>query len=917
MPRQDRAPHEQDGVNGTQDPRIQAIANLPNIEGIQDVKLQEVMFPFSGAWMPTIDATLIGPQNFQSLVNMRYNDAGIEGINGYTLRNDTAITTYTNIKNGIHLRTQGRTNVDYNLVHAVSTGGQGRVYLNKTAIGSTGDFATAIGEQSGGSKGDYLIEDASVDLVGRFSKAPGENIAYANGEEVYLWSGDETTIGAFFTTTDASETLPIDVTEKLTNARDDTDNIVDIGTSRDYATILTTRPAQAFKIYVKNANATASTLTVKYWNGTAYAAVTNLSDGTSSGGVALAQTGTVTFDSTKTIAKLHHFEERYLYAYQIYLDAGDADISQVTYDAPTQTPTNVWDGIYRTPIQAQLYTNASTSYEDYTLHVAESSTVNTPVGAILDGMVAADHFRVMFDEPMAGMKLVMLANLINTNASVMSVGYWNGSTFSALTVTDGTSSGGKTLGQSGVVSWNPPSDEEKTTLFGTQGYAYEITVSATLSDATAGKATEDIVIDLLTGIPAPKSLPTFKFPVKYKSKLMLCNYEEGNEGNRIDYSLDGNADIFNGENSSLDGYQSIYVGGSEHITCAAQLYNRFGSNLLSSLAIFKNHELYLLTGDSPIDYQLFPVSFKIGCPAPLSLVTAEVGFELGENVARNVAIFVSNGGPMMYDGAVLYPIRGMEKFFDPNEELAVNFTYLDQARGWFDSTYKEYNMLLATGDSTTLNSWFVYDLVRKKWFQKDTGNSHKLQCGWNVSAANGDQYVYGGTLIGRVAQLESGTSWAGSTIDNEIHTADFFPSDNEWEITRIRRLKLVCKRTKENNTDVKYYYFEDTNPASGLIVDFADATTLFTDSGTAGYSFVDVTATEADSSTAGFLWFAESPDTIDISQAGNTRIVRATNDTNLTAWSHSFKFIYSSATTPKGFQPLMWGVEFEVVRKDY
>lgn len=914
MPEQDKRQQEQ------VDPRIAAIANMLQVEGIKDIEQPEVMYPFSGAWTPTIDATLIGPENFQTLINMRYNDAGIEGVNGYAFRNTTAISTYTKIKSGIHLRTQGRTTENYNLVHAVSSGGQGRVYVNTTDIGSVGDFATGIGVQTAGSKADYLIEDASVDLVGRFSKAPGENVAYCNGENNYLWSGKETTIGSAFTTTSAAEAAPIDVTEKIVNNR--TDTTLTIGGSRDYVTILTTRPAQAFKIYVQSANVSASTLAVKYWNGTAYAAVTNASDGTTSGGVALAQTGTVTFDSTISTAKLHHFEDRYLYAYQLYLDAGTADIYQITYEAPPQAPTNVWDGIYRTPIQTQLYTQSTTSYEDYTLHVAESSTVNVPVGCILDGFVAGaskDEMYMMFDEPMAGIRFTMLGNLVNKATTTSVLYYWNGTTWTQLSSAfiDGTSVGSTiTFGQSGLMSWAPPTDEEKKTLFSTQGYAYKLVTTGANMTGTKG-GTEEVVIDLVTGVPAPKAIPAFKFPVQYKSKLMLCNYEQGNEGNRIDYGLDGNADIFNGENSSLDGYQSIYVGGSEHITCAAQLYNRFGSNLLSSLAIFKNNELYLLTGDSPIDYQLFPVSFKIGCPAPHSLVTAEVGFELGENVARNVAIFVSNGGPMMYDGAVLYPIRGMEKYFDPNEVGSVNFSYLDQARGWFDSTYKEYNMLITTGTSTTLNSWFVYDLVRKKWFQKDVGSTNKVQCGWNVSADNGDQYVYGGTLVGKMLQLETGTSWASTSIDNEIQVADFFPSGNEWDITRIRRLKFVCKRTLENDTNVQYYYYADTNPATGLIVTFVDTTAAYTDSGDAGYSFVDVTGDYSDTGVAGYAWFSDSPTSIDISQSGNTRVVRETNDMNLVGWSHSFRFVYSSTTTPKGLQPLMWGVQYETVRKDY
>jgi hypothetical protein len=927
MAQQENIAPSVDNSGQEQDPRMAALNGLLQVEGIADVEQAEVMFPFKGAWIPTVDATLIGGENFQDLINMRYNDASIEGVNGYTFRNETAIETYTTIAGGVHLLTQGRTEESHILINAINpSDSQGRTYLNTTAIGSTGNFDTAIGEQAAGSKPNYLYEDSTTGLTQRFSKAPGENVAMCNSYDVALYSGPEATIGGAFTTSDGAEATPIDRTEALTNTLTDSDNIVDIGTTYDYMTILTTRPIQGIKFYVETANTSASTLTVKYWNGTAYASVTNLSDGTKPGTISLAQTGTITFDSTVSTAKLHHFEDRYLYAYQIYLAAGDAEISQITVDYPMQTPTNVWDGIYRTPIQAQFYDNSGSGYEDYTLSVAESSSVQLPVGAIMDGMTTSDAFYLSFDEPMAGLRMVMLGSLVNAAASVMVVKYWNGSAWTALTSgthgwVDGTSSGSITFAQTGTISWNPPSNEERKSLFGTSGYSYQITLSSgSVTDTTAGKATEDVVIDLITGIPAQKSIPTFTFPTQYKSKLFLCNYSQGNEGNRIDFSVDNAPDVFNGDSSSLDGYQSIYVGGSEYITNAVQLYNRFGSNLFSSLAIFKNSELYLLTGDSPIDYQLFPVSYSIGCPAPQSLVSAEVGFELGEDVQRNVAIFISNSGPMMFDGAILYPIRGVEKYFDPNDSSSVNYTYLNISKGWFDASYKEYNMLIPTGESTTLNTWLVYDLVRKKWFRKETGNGEAIVCGWRVSAVNGDQYIYGGTNIGKMAQLESGTSWGGSNIDNEVQTADIFPSGSEWDITRIRRLKFVCKRTNENNTDISFFHYVDTNASTGLIVNFIDVTDSYSQSSNDGVAFVDVDYSEGvltDSGEDGFFFNTNSPQTIDISQSGDTRIVRATNIFNDTGWSHSFKFIYSSNTTPKGMQPIMWGVQFDVTRKDY
>lgn len=46
----------------------------------------------------------------------------------------------------------------------------------------------------------------------------------------------------------------------------------------------------------------------------------------------------------------------------------------------------------------------------------------------------------------------------NSNASVLSCAYWNGSSWAALTLTDGTAVGGATFAQDGLITWTPPSD---------------------------------------------------------------------------------------------------------------------------------------------------------------------------------------------------------------------------------------------------------------------------------------------------------------------------------------------------------------------------------------------------------------------------------------------------------------------------
>jgi hypothetical protein len=552
--------------------------------------------------------------------------------------------------------------------------------------------------------------------------------------------------------------------------------------------------------------------------------------------------------------------------------------------------------------------------------VQESSTVGTPVGLYLGNLAVADYVYLMFEEQLSAIKLTMLGSLINKDDAQLTaadgVQYWDGDSWANLTYTDETldSAGDSSFSQTGLVYWNPPTDEEKTTLFGTVGYAYRLSVDAALSTPTDD---DEVTVDIITGIPAQKDIDVYKFPAQYKNKLMLCGYVEGNQGNRIDYTADNAPDVVNGEDSSMDGFQSIYVGSVEEVTAAVQLYNRFGSNIFSTFVILKNNEVWLMTGDSPLDYKLFPISFRIGCPAPYTLTTAEVGFEIGEKVERNVSMWISHQGPVMFDGAVIHPLHGLENFFDPNESDVVNFDYLKDAQGWFDSTYQEWNILLPTGGSTTLNTWLVYNVRQRKWFTKDTGVNAPIYCGIPAIASTGEQVVYGGSSDGRLYHLETGTSWDGAAIDYTVTTGDFFPSGNQWDITNIRRLKLVIKKLQESDAQVDITFLQDTSTASATSFNFQDVTADIANSGTAGFAFTDVTASLANSGTAGFSWSTETSSGYSLGASeGLNRLVRKTLDLNQTAWAHAIKFDFSSSEAGKGFEPIMWGIQWQPVRKD-
>lgn len=885
---------------------------------------QDSQYTFDGAWMPDLDPALLGPENFATLQNLRYKDKGLEGVSGYTQTNpdDDLEASDAVILNGYHHRTEFSAD-SYNFVHLYDNANQGEVYYSTAAIGT----------ESAASLWTNVHSDSAASLNGRFSAAPQGNMVYCNGKETKIWAGAETKIAAAFLCSDNSLSNPRDVTDKLSNALTDSENVVGLTVAATLANlvVMTTRPAQGFTFTVTGANAATDTTVVKYWNGTSMTAVSSGSDGTAASGAPFAQNGEYSFTDTASAAKPYHFQDLYLYAYTFEVDAASvaATISQVTADLAWQSPKDVWDGVYRQPIQFQYQDN--TDWEDYTLYVNQSSDISTPLVAVLDALTYADdEVRVMFEEQCVGIRWQFLGGEANKNQAQATVKYWDGDSWVATTCTGGAndttiSSGSgataKSMGQSGIMYWDKPSDEQKRSIFGSYGYIYQIT----WTDDVETTFSASVDVDLVYGIPAQQTIKPFDFSVLYKNRLMLGALSEGDEGNRMDFCATNAPDVWNGYDSSNHGKQSLYFGNEEKLTCATQLYNRFGSNIFAMLLVFKNSEMYLLTGDAPSDFQIFPVSLNTGCPAPLTLATAEVGFEAGENVQRQVAIWCSHSGPMMFDGAVVKPIRGIDIYFDPQEDEFVDWDYMYKARGWVDHTRKEYNLLLpslkAGTSQSTNNVWLIYDLIRQKWFTKDTGTEAFPQSGWNTRTSFGEHAMYGGTATGKVIEFEEGTSWgcqyddldSGAGIEQKVRTGDFFPSNNIWDAVLLRKFKIICEKVSSAltiNLNIHHY------------VDAADsaANVIWRDASQGGITGLEVDFYDMDSDDDGsyeVIWASAVQSSLEMDpDVGTDRLVRLIQDLNELGWAHSFEFSVTTTDVSKGWKPVAWGLRWRVERKD-
>lgn len=134
---------------------------------------------------------------------------------------------------------------------------------------------------------------------------------------------------------------------------------------------------------------------------------------------------------------------------------------------------NVYKG---TGVVARIPTEGN----DYTIEVSDDDTSTV---AILNSLNTLGNFHSIFIcTPIKAKSFTFTMSNVNTNTATMALSYWN-SNWTSLSITDGTSSGGATLGQSGTISWTPSGDEIPHYMFGLSGFWYRISVSAQL-DAT-------------------------------------------------------------------------------------------------------------------------------------------------------------------------------------------------------------------------------------------------------------------------------------------------------------------------------------------------------------------------------------------------------------------------------------------------
>jgi len=768
----------------------------------------------SGRLRTADDPSTIGPNDQAVLKNMRPSDQYPRGIGGMTKVNTSALAS-TGIRNGFHYR-KGQPEESHFMVWT----NNGGVWKNDTAIPSQGAFSS------------ILFADTAVGDPGRFSMAPGGALAYANGVESCLWGGTKYRCAGFVDI--PNDTDSYDYYDQVSNIDEDTNDVATIHTEVNGASYEATfyvgsiMPIKGVYFDVNTVNSVATSLAVSYWDGSAWASVTNLDDGTESGGVVLAQDGWVTFDSTKDVAKPKDINKTFIYWYKFSMSGSSTyapTINTVYVDIPMQKIKDIWDG---SPIPcASHLIHYSDVYHDVTTRTiedyydnSESNTERPRTFANYGGnpsTLPEEYIYFGFPVRIMGITFSIGEDFENADAATIEeFDYWNGNDWIDLTGTlsDGTATDGKTFSKSGWVTWSPPTSISEKTIVDLPShskippklggepihvasdvplYYYRMKFSAVINEGND----YPVRVYYVSGIPAPKDIKGYAFPLCHQNRLVLCSNISGRK-NSILISAQDTANAFNG----LDSYE-FFVGNDDPFVAGTPLFLRVSSATQDMLVLAKNSEIHLLEGNgSDSDpYRLRLLTDVIGCRAPLTMATVPVG-DLGGGVRRQLAIWESQRGIEVFDGvSLLDPLlsHDIRDKFDPNN---ANYAGSSSNAGFYDAVYDEYHWL-PVGSA----EW-VYSFKYKKWYQVDRGSGKYLYGGIPCLDTSGDSYVYGFDNAGYVYRLENGTDFDSNDIDHIIKTGAIALNENrisEETVLRMVKVVQVAKSVTANDMTVTHY----------------------------------------------------------------------------------------------------------------
>ena len=681
-------------------------------------------------------------------------------------------------------------------------------------------------------------------------------------------------------------------------------------------------PAKGIKFYVSTVNTTAGTSSVSYWDGAGWTDVSGLSDGTASAGKPLAQTGTMSFTSTASTARLKNIEDVIAYWYKVDITEVDTTtrIYHVTVDCQMQQLKDLWDGVYRPTDAFLLYDDSAKSYNNWTANVFGDAydSLNEGTFAKLGGFVFAnDKLYVGSIDQLQGFKVSLAGSFENTAECTLTVEYWNGAGWTVVNATDGTRTGNISFAKSGTIHWTPPgrTAEFKTAIAGAAAkvsvltptqqpgqrwvpgqtisvegqftvggpnllpsgaittatpvdmYFYRLSFAGNGTTTTltpAETTTTGVHVYSVKTIPAPVDCRGYAFPLLHDDSLWLCGNNDA-EPNVVIYSAKDRPQVFNGFESG-----KIFLGDNTGIVSGASFSNQYGATTQKIALIAKETSVWKIIGEAP--YEVHPLSQTDGCIAPESMDVGEV--EISEGVRRKVAVWVAQRGVVISDGHRIDEIStDIRDKFDPQHPSYLGASVLPTLYGRIDPVFNEYHLVVPG------SAEWVFDFTENKWYQADRGSGAYLNGCVPVYDTSGVASMYGFTPAGFVMRLDNGTTFATADSTNDITStvrlADIalYNSSIMYK-SRINWSTLLLK-TKANTTATV-------------------SETRYVDGETSG-----TTISTVDPTASGYVYVQGD--------------IHGESDTGT---FHSPEFAITTSDETIGFEPVLWGCNYTVYERE-
>lgn len=756
---------------------------MPNKILQDDTPYEEMLF--AGKLVTSREPFLVGKENYTELRNMRYSPEGVGIETRYGMRrfNNTAIASGGDIeKLWQHLYTYEQTR--YHDLYVVT---------DEKALYKCDSLPES--SAGAGSLGNSLYSFSANSNIPAFCSVENHAVA-TSGQDLIAYSGATPNIVQFLYGTDIG-TADTAADEDDKTFQIATDEVTDANTNRTVTITLDTQannealyvgywqPVDGIKWDLTAYNATSATITVSYWNGSAWTAIsTGWSDGTASGGAPFAQDGTMswTYIAVGT-EKPHRINGQTLFWYRIETDTtlDNFTVNQITVTKDWREIEDLGDGREVLPSGCIWLDDGDDPYHDVLDRVIVDSKglyVSFKDDTADEDIAAADEIYLGFPVRVLGIRLDFVERYANDgSASTLTVSYWGGTSWTAYAadeINDGTSKNSKTFNQSGEIRLEDKGVTVKPTTLPNAGiklpmFWYKLTFSAKMYNDT----NDEMRMWKVRGLPAPRTqdeIRKYNWVENFKDRLFLFGPEEA--PNTIDFSAYKNPFALTGSDTSSV-WPRITLGNQDEIVCGVRFFNElFG---------FKRNEVWLIEGDSPDTFGTLLLDDTIGCVAPetAKVVRTWVSLPDGRRDFRHACFFLAHDGVYAADAVKIWKLSDdIENYFNPKyTDTVIKSNYRQLSSAWFDPNENEYHLLIWSGSTPTLLE-FVYNTVLERW----TGPFVRLtdiECGATVYDGNNERLQYGGGTDGRVYRLEIGsndvyTNGTVGAIDNWAETGDMW-----------------------------------------------------------------------------------------------------------------------------------------------